>query len=404
MVIHGEGAIEPSVNLDAHARIAASTGSGPHLEEEPVELHGVVLLNRALVLETTDAVEGFWGRGGPPSGVRVCRRGSEVGVVAWEKPIEHALGLRERTRLRETELDDEAILEGAEEPLDPTLRLGGVRANPADAEFLEGAANLGRLGPALELLGQGQRRARIAVEDPVTVRVGRTGEAIAADELAEEQEVAVRVLFQAEDPAEDPPRRIIEGGVEHEPRPTLFEPGVVAAVHLDEEARLRHAVPVAAMAGWAARARTAQPGRPEEALDRPPRDPQALALREQLGKVMIIHAGIAAAGEREDPGPDLLGDAAGRGPAAVTMGEGGKALLTQAGEEPTQVPQRETQELSGYPGLKAAMLHPGEEMHAVLLHLGQGNRLPDHGPRVTDSLTRQRVTNSLTYYRRGEPP
>ncbi len=310
-VIHGKRASEMRVNLDAEAGIAASAWSGPHLEEAPVELHGVVVLDGALVLETTDAVEVARGRSWPPGGLRVHRSVRELGIVAREKPIEHALGLRERARLRETELDDEAILEGAEEPLDPSLRLWGVRADPADAEFLEGAPDLGGLGPALELLGQRQRRAGIAVEDPVTVRVRRTGEPIAADEVAEEQEVAMRVLLQAEDPAEDPARRVIEGGVEHEPRPAIFEPGMVAAVHLDEEARLGHAVPAAAMTGWAASAGTTKPGRTEEPLDRPTRDTEALALSEQLGEVVIIHARIAAAGEREDPGSDLRGEASG---------------------------------------------------------------------------------------------
>ena len=44
------------------------------------------------------------------------------------------------------------------------------------------------------------------------------------------------------------------------------------------------------------------------------------------------------------------------------------------------------------------MLNLGEEMHAVVLLLGQGDRLPVHSPRVTDSLARWRVTKSLTYY------
>ena len=336
-VIHRERAIQVGVNLDAGAGIAASTGPGGELEEAPIEWHGVITLDGALVLVAADAIEDGEGRSGSPGGLGVRGGLSEAGIVAREKPVEHALGLRERARLGEAELDDEAILQGAKEPLDPTLGLGRARADPADAEFLEGAPDLGGLGPALELFGHGQRGAGIAVEDPVAVGVRCTGEARAADKLAEEQEVAVRVLFQAEDAAEDLARRVIDGGVEHEPRPALFEPGVMATVH--EEARLRHAVPAAAMAGWAAGARTANPGGAEKPLHRPTRQMQVLAFSEQFGEVVIIHARIGGAGQGEDPGPHHLGEAPGRGPAAIAMGEGGKALLAQTGEQPTEVPQ-----------------------------------------------------------------
>ena len=313
---------------------------------------------------------------------------SEAGIVAWEEAIEHALGLRERARLGEAELDDETILEGTEEPLDPSLGLRGMRADPADAEFLEGTADLGRGGPALKLLGQGERGAGIAVEDPVAVGVSGTGEAIAPDELAEEQEVAVGVLFQAEDAAEDLASRVVYGRVEHQARAAIFEPGVMAAVHLDEETGLGHAFPASAMAGWATGAGAADPAGAEKPLHRPARDRQSLALLEQLGEVVIIHARIGSTGQGEDAGPDRLREAPGRGPAAVAMGQSCKALLAQAGEEPAEVAKREAQELGGGSRLQGAVLNLGEEMHAVLLLLGQGDRLPSHAPRVTDSLAR----------------
>jgi hypothetical protein len=114
---------------------------------------------------------------------------------------------------------------------------------------------------------------------------------------------------------------------------------VVAAIHLDEEAGLRHALAATAMAGRPAGAWAADPGGAEEPLHRPRRQAEALAFGEQLGEVMVIHAGVAGACQREDSSPDRLCDAAGRGPAAVAMGEGRKTLLAQAGQEPTEVPE-----------------------------------------------------------------
>lgn len=134
------------------------------------------------------------------------------------------------------------------------------------------------------------------MKDPMAVGVDRRREAIAANEPAEEQEVAVRIFLQAEDPAEDSAGGVIDGGVEDESWPTVFEPGVVAAVHLDEEAGLGHAVPAAAMAGWATGAGAANPRGAEEPLHGLAGEPEALALPEQLGEVMIVHARIGGAG------------------------------------------------------------------------------------------------------------
>lgn len=308
-VIHGARAIQMGVNVNAGAGIAAAAWPGAELKETPVELHGVVVLDGALVLEGADALKVAVGRGRPPGRLRVRRGLREAGIVAREKSVEDALGLREGTRLGEPELDDEAILQGAKEPLDPSLRLRGVRADPADTEFLEGAPNLGGLRPALELFSHGQRGAGIAVKDPVAVGVGYTGASIAA-----EQEVPVRIFLQPEDAAEDPTGGVINGGVEHQPRPPCFEPGVLAAVHLDKEPGLGHPFTAAAMAGWAAGAGAADPGRAEEPLHRPTRDPQAFARSEQLGEVVVVHALIGGAGQGEAP-------------------------LAHAGEKPAEVPQ-----------------------------------------------------------------
>lgn len=62
---------------------------------------------------------------------------------------------------------------------------------------------------------------------------------------------------------------------------------------------------------------------------------------------------------------------------------------------------REPEQPGRLVSLHGSVLHLGEDVHAALLLLGQGDRLPGHSPRVTDSLTRYGVTNSLTYYKPG---
>ncbi len=107
--------------VDAQAGIAAAAWAGSELEKAPIELDGVIVLDRAPVLEATDRVEVCRSGGGPPGGRSVRGGVGEAGIVAGEKPGEHAGGLGERAGLREAEFDHEAILEGAEEALNPTL-------------------------------------------------------------------------------------------------------------------------------------------------------------------------------------------------------------------------------------------------------------------------------------------
>jgi hypothetical protein len=118
-VIDGEGAIQLRVDVDAGASIGAPARAGAQLEEAPVELHGVIVLDGALVLEAADAVE--VGRRGPPcqSGMRGSL--GEARIVAREKPIEDTLGLHQRTSVGQAQLDHEAILERAEESLNATF-------------------------------------------------------------------------------------------------------------------------------------------------------------------------------------------------------------------------------------------------------------------------------------------
>lgn len=64
-------------------------------------------------------------------------------------------------------------------------------------------------------------------------------------------------------------------------------------------------------------------------------------LPEQLGEVVIIHARVGGAGQGQDPGADRLGEAPRRGASSVAMGQGGEALLAQAGKRPAEMAERE---------------------------------------------------------------
>ncbi len=112
---------------------------------------------------------------------------------------------------------------------------------------------------------------------------------------------AAYALLGAEDAGEDLPGGIVDGGVKHEARPAILEPGVVTAIHLDEEARLGHALAAAAMPVWAPLARTADAGGSEEPLHGLPRHVEALAVGQQLREVVIVHACVGRTRQGEDP-------------------------------------------------------------------------------------------------------
>ncbi len=214
-----------------------------------------------------------------------------------------------------------------------------MRRDRANPQFLESPAHLTEVALTAELFGERERRALPHLEDAVAIGVDGAREAVATEELAEEEEVAVRVFLAPKDSAEHVSGRIVERGQEDQARAAVLEPGVMAAIHLDEKAGLGHPFPAPTMAGWAASARAPDASGAQEPLHRAPRQAQALVLDEQLGEVVIIEAGVTGAGQGEDPGADSLREAPGRGMATVTVRESCKTVLAEAGQEPAEVPQ-----------------------------------------------------------------
>jgi hypothetical protein len=397
-IIDSERAIQIGVDVDARAGVTASAWAGEELEEAPIERHCVIVLDGALVFEGANAVEVRARRRRLPRRLGVRGGLGEAGIVARKKSVEHALGLGERAGLGEAEFDHQAVLEGTEEALDAPFGLGRMGPDPADAELTEGPADLGLAGDAAELLLQGEREAGIRAKDAMAIGVDRAGEAIASGEAAEEEEVAVGILLRAEDAVEDLAGRIIDRAVQDEAGAPVLEPGVVAAVHLDQEARLWHALSPAAMPGWAPLTGAADTGRAEAPLDGGAREMEILAFRQELGEMAIVTPRVGGAGKGQEAGLERFGETARAGPPPVPMGESGEAASAECGEEAADVASREAQQPGRVRGGETAMLDLGEDMGTMLLGLGQGDCLPVHSPRVTESLSSWGVTESLSSY------
>jgi hypothetical protein len=247
------------MDVDAEPGVAAAARARLELKQPTLKRDGVVASDGAVVLEAADAVK--VGRRELPGRFGVHWRLREARIIPWEKAIEHTLGLGQGAGLGKAQFRDEAILERTEESLHATFALWAGRRDPADTELLEGPAQLGRRDRASQLVLERQRGPGITMKEAVAIGVHRDGDTITLNEAAEQQEVAMRVLLLAKDRGEDFARGVIDGGVQDQPRATVLEPGVMAAVHLDEEAGLGHTFAPSAMAWGTAGSGAADAGR-----------------------------------------------------------------------------------------------------------------------------------------------
>lgn len=398
----GERAVEVRMDLDARPGVAAARRAWAQLEDAPIVQDGVIVLDRAQVFKTADAVQVRRGRA--PRRLGMGWGMGEAGVVAWEKPIEDPLRLRERVRLGETEFADEAILKGAEEPFHAALALRRLGRDPANAQFLERPSDLGGLHRPVELVRQRQWEAGVPAKDPMAIRVGGGGDPMATEDLAEQEEVAVGIFLRAKDAAEDPSSRVVDRPMEDEAGTAVLQPGMVTAVHLDQEAGLGHGLTPTAVARWAVAAGSGNPVGPEEPLHRRAGDVHAFPFRQELGEVAIVAAGIRGARQGQGPGAESIGESAGRRPAPIAMSESGEPSFPKAGKEPFHMATGYAQQPGGLRGRKTAMLDLEKDLDPLLLCLGQDDRLLVHGSRVTESLSSFGVTNSLSSYTETSRP
>lgn len=161
----------------------------------------------------------------------------------------------------------------------------------------------------------------------MAVGVGSGGDAIAAYELVEQLEISVGILLGAKDAPEHAARRVVDGGMQDEARPAVFEPGMMTAIDLDKEPGLRHGLAAAPMARRTPFPGTGQTVLPEEALDRRARDLDAFAVLERFGEVTVVEASIGRTGQGQDVGASSGVQLIHRLTASVPMGECGEAAF-----------------------------------------------------------------------------
>ena len=216
--------------------------------------------------------------------------------------------------------------------------------------------------------------------------------------LGQHLEVARGILLLAEDGAAELPDGIVDAGDERELRTTALEPVVLRAIRLEQHAGPRHPLPPAAVPWPSPGLRRGSAIRGEHPQQRLGRDREiGLLLRERLGEVGGVEAGIRRVGQLEQAGPLRLVDAVDRRPAPVAVDERGGAIATESLDEPAHLPGREVEEDRGLSERELAGQQVGEDGEASLRRSVQRDRLPRvHGSESDKVAVPLAVTFSLS--------
>ena len=181
----------------------------------------------------------------------------------------------------------------------------------------------------------------------------------------------------------DGARGVVDGEQQGEARAALLEPGVMAAVDLEQHPRPWHALAPHAVLWRAAPPRAGHAGPRQDAPHRGAAEGEVLVLLEQLGEVGVVGARVARGGEAHNGSRDGLGDGVARAPVAIAVGERPRAELPVGGQEPAGVAFAEVHQLSRLPDRDLLGEDAVEYVEPCLLMLVQCHFL--HGR--TESLT-----------------
>ena len=231
----------------------------------------------------------------------------------------------------------------------------------------------------------------------MAVAVEGERDAAAPDDLLQQQEVAARVLDGAEEGVHGCAGRIVNGEQEGEARASLLEPGVVAAVDLEQHPLAGHPLTPDTVLGRPAPAGTRDAGPRQDPADGPTAHVQALVLPEQLGEVGVIRSRVAGGGEAHHGRGDVGRDGVVRTAPAVAVLQRRGSARTVGGEEPPRVSLADAQDLGGLRGPQISGHHPFEYVASCffgLLHLSPPARWlgTDRiaAPLTTDRIAAQR--------------
>ena len=187
-VVERDTAIEGVADLDLGAGKTKATRLGMNLQAPAIPLHDVVVADNAFVSEAANALQILWRRA--PRFFVLARVAGEAAIIVGDEAAQHGIGGNDVTSFGQAEFAGETILEHPPEAFDAAFGLGRLRGDKSNAELMEGAAELSGLALAGELLVE-RPVVVIASEDATAIAIEGEREAIAAQEILKQVEIAL---------------------------------------------------------------------------------------------------------------------------------------------------------------------------------------------------------------------
>ena len=218
----------------------------------------------------------------------------------------------------------------------------------------------------------------------------RQGDTPLLDQSLQEHQVAAGVLGSAEDSLGHGAGGVVHGDEQSQLGSPVLQPGVLAAIDLDQHPFLGHApAPEPVLLGTAASG-AAQAGPDQNAAHRGAAQVDALPLPQQFGEVGVVGACIAVAGQLHHGSGSRLGYGIVGPSAPVAMGQCSGAILAIGGEETFGVTLADSHDLGGLGDGKLVFQNAVEDLNPGLFLLVQ--RYIPHGDDIfADQLPGDRI-------------
>ena len=197
--------------------------------------------------------------------------------------------------LSEAEFAGKAILEHAPEAFDAAFGLWAAGGDEGDAELFESAAELSGLTFSGELFFD-RPEVVVAHEDAAVIAVEGERSAVAAQQLAQQREIAECGLGGKELGGEDFSGGIVLQAERGEARAAAFQPVVGRAIELNQFAFAGGSQTALAMRGSAAFTGRAETGLAQKTTEGFAAEGEALDLAKFFAEMVIVESGIGGAG------------------------------------------------------------------------------------------------------------
>ena len=381
---HADRAIEQLMEPYPRFGVAAIPRAGRDVIDAALELDGIVMIDHAAIAEAQDTVQI------EPGGERTIRRAGVVGGDGKGGIVAIEIGGQERRGDRvghgqasQAQLRDEAILQGTPKAFNAALGLGRASGDGADAQLDQGPAELRRLLSPRQLFLGSPARMGITHEDAMPIVIEGVGDAVGGEHLAQQEEVAMSILLSAKDRGHHAAGGVVDRRQKGGAWPIGPEPGVRAAIDLQEHAFL--GVPIAAttMAGSAPRMWCRDTTGSKDAADTGAAEKDLMVAREELGDVGVIAIGVVLSHERAHTIAELLRQRPGFGTLAIAVDHGGTAVPQVGGFEAPDLPFGHAQQEGGFDGRTAPGNQAVEDGQALLLTGCEGDgSIGSHAPEI----------------------